>query len=515
MKKAVIYCRVSSDRQVREGHGLDGQESSCRKYAEMKGYEVAKVFRDEGISGGTIDRPGIQELIDYLAAKGGKNKEMVVIVDDLKRLARDVIGHLQLHKLIRSHHGVLESPSHTFEESPEGSFVETLLAATAQLEREQNKRQVIRRMKARLEAGYWSFDNPPGYRYESVEGHGRLLVPDEPKASLIREALEGFASGRFLTLTEVRDFLASKDFTHRGQKGSVYVEQIKRLITRVLYAGYVEYPKWGIALRKGHHQPLIDMETYERIQERLSGRRKPRIRKDIHDDFPLRGFVLCAGCERPFTASWSKGRNKRFGYYRCITQGCPCQDKSVRMEKMTKEFEALLKPLNPRPNILKVLTHEMMVHWESNIIDVDAINKRRAEKQKDVENDIKFFTDRLKETRTPALVHVYEEKILELDAERTRLGEKVMPKKKPDFDFGTALNGAMAFISEPYTMWKTGDLSQRRLVLRMVFEEPLVYDMATGFGTAKFSLPINLACIMELDALEVVEMPGIEPGSNV
>lgn len=56
MKKAVIYCRVSSDKQVREGNGLAGQEKRCRDYAHYHNYDVEKVFRDEGISGGIIER---------------------------------------------------------------------------------------------------------------------------------------------------------------------------------------------------------------------------------------------------------------------------------------------------------------------------------------------------------------------------------------------------------------------------------------------------------------------------
>ena len=113
MKKALIYWRVSSKRQAEEGHGLDGQESSCRKYADTNEYSVTKVFKDEGVSGGTIDRPGIDAMLDYLETKASEDNQYVVIVDDLKRLARDVVGHIQLRKLIRSSHGILESPSHT------------------------------------------------------------------------------------------------------------------------------------------------------------------------------------------------------------------------------------------------------------------------------------------------------------------------------------------------------------------------------------------------------------------
>src|SRR3569833_18338 len=46
---------------------------------------------------------------------------------------------------------------------------------------------------------------------------------------------------------------------------------ITRLLTRSVYAGYVEAPTWGVSLRKGHHNPLISLQTYERIQERLHG----------------------------------------------------------------------------------------------------------------------------------------------------------------------------------------------------------------------------------------------------
>ena len=64
--KAVVYCRVSSEKQVKEGNGLDSQEHRCRDYAKSLGMEVDCVFRDEGISGGLFDRPAMLSLIKYL-----------------------------------------------------------------------------------------------------------------------------------------------------------------------------------------------------------------------------------------------------------------------------------------------------------------------------------------------------------------------------------------------------------------------------------------------------------------
>src|SRR5919201_129520 len=127
MPKAIIYCRVSSDRQVKEGHGLDGQELRCRQFAKVHGYEVAAVFRDEGVSGGLIDREGMQALLDFLDTHG-RESEWVVLIDDIKRLARDLIGHFTLRKAIQSRGARLESPSHKFGTEPEEVFVESIMA---------------------------------------------------------------------------------------------------------------------------------------------------------------------------------------------------------------------------------------------------------------------------------------------------------------------------------------------------------------------------------------------------
>src|SRR5207253_3547939 len=132
--------------------------------------------------------------------------------------ARDLIGHFTLRKAIQSRGATLESPSHKFGNGPEEIFVESIMAATAELERNQNKRQVRNRMQARLEAGYWPFYPPPGYAYAKIPGHGKLIVPVEPTAGIIREALEGFASGRFATMADVQRFLQDKGFEHRRER---------------------------------------------------------------------------------------------------------------------------------------------------------------------------------------------------------------------------------------------------------------------------------------------------------
>lgn len=133
-KKCLIYCRVSSQRQVNEGHGLDSQEVHCHEYAKSQGYEIVETFRDEGESGGLFDRTGMKQLLSYLEEHRVESEKIVVIFDDLKRFARDTEIHFALKKEIYGRNGTVESPNFKFEDTPDGKFVETVLAAHAELD---------------------------------------------------------------------------------------------------------------------------------------------------------------------------------------------------------------------------------------------------------------------------------------------------------------------------------------------------------------------------------------------
>ncbi|MCJ8335707.1 MAG: hypothetical protein MJH10_15950 [Epibacterium sp.] len=75
--------------------------------------------------------------------------------------------------------------------------IETTMAAQGALERKPNGRQVAQKMKARMQNGYCVHTAPVGYRCKTVQGHGKLLTLDEPMASVVKEAFEGFCDGSF------------------------------------------------------------------------------------------------------------------------------------------------------------------------------------------------------------------------------------------------------------------------------------------------------------------------------
>ncbi len=92
-KKIIGYCRVSTDNQKDEGT-IDLQRQALKEYADAKGYELVKIFEDEGVSGGLEDRAGLAELFSFLEDKENKGVEAVLIFK-LDRLARDL--YIQEH----------------------------------------------------------------------------------------------------------------------------------------------------------------------------------------------------------------------------------------------------------------------------------------------------------------------------------------------------------------------------------------------------------------------------------
>lgn len=292
MSIAVIYTRVSSKAQLKKGDGLASQEQRCREFAAFKGHEVTQVFRDEGVSGGVTDRPAIKAMLTWLRKNQGQ--EPVVLIDDISRIARGIEAHWKLRAAIGSVGAKLESPSIEFGDDSDSQLVENMLASVSQHQRQKNGEQVVNRMKARLLNGYYAFWVPTGYRYERVKGHsGKMIVRDEPTASLIKEALEGFATGRFQTQAEVKRFLEPHPVFLRDQNGAIHPQRIKNMLTNKIYAGYYEYKPWGVKLTQGKHEPLISWETCQRIQDRLKDKATAPQRADNAAEFPLRGFVTC------------------------------------------------------------------------------------------------------------------------------------------------------------------------------------------------------------------------------
>ena len=508
---ALLYARVSSKKQVKQGHGLESQETRLREFAKFKGYRVVDVYTDD-LTGKVSARGGIQSLLAHLVRHKDKRR-FVVLIDDITRFARSVRAHEDLRDAIIAAGGIIESPSVEFGHDADSRMIEYVLATMSQHHREKNAEQTVNRMRARLMNGYWCFQPPVGYAHEKVEGHGKLIVRDEPIAAIIQEALEGFAAGRFETQSEVKRFLESQpDFPKDLPDGRIRYQRVNELLRRVVYAGMVEAPDWNVGLREGKHEGLISLETYRKIQCRLEAGAKAPARKDINKDFPLRGFVVCGGCEKPLTACWSTSKTgKKHPYYSCYNRGCESYRKSIRRDLIEGDFEELLSQLGPSRRLVDLTGAMFKKAWSARLRQADKLQASLRREIADLERQVEQLVDRVVDAASPSDATAYERRIAKLEQDKLVAAEKLRTGPGPARPFGEMFELAMRFFLNPWKLWTSGPLHHRRMVLKLAFAKRLPYCRETGFSNPIFSLPFNMLTTTDSGKCKMARSRGLEP----
>ncbi len=338
-----------------------------------------------------------------------------------------------------------------------------------------------------------------------------MLVRDEPVASVDKEALEGYASGRFETQGEVKCFLDSSVHFPKDKKGKVHPQRVIELLNRVLYAGYIDVEKWNIRLHPAKHEPLISFETFQAIQKRLNGQAKAPVRKDLQEDFPLRGFVTCACCNKPMTACYSSGRNGKYPYYLCSTKGCEDYRKSIRKETMEKEFEALLMQLRPSQNLFYMASEMFKDLWEDQGRFAQKEGVSMKVEVRTIERKVDQFLDRIIGSHNSTAITRYEDEITKLEEQKITLNEKIKNCGRPLKSFDESFRTAMNFLASPCFLWSSDRLEDKRTVLRLVFAEKLPYQRNEGFRTAQTSLPFRVLEGLKEGNYDLARPTGVEP----
>ncbi len=150
--RGIIYTRVSSDEQV-QGTSLDDQERRCREYCKERGIEIARIFREEGASAKSTSRKAFLEAIQY--CKDNKGKVDAFIVYKIDRFSRKVEDYVLVKRTLLEQGTSIVSISEPTGSNPTEKYLETLLAATAELDNDLRRLRCSSGMEARVQGGIW------------------------------------------------------------------------------------------------------------------------------------------------------------------------------------------------------------------------------------------------------------------------------------------------------------------------------------------------------------------------
>ena len=471
---------------------------------------LVALFPDDVTGGGDyMKRPGMVALLAFLDAQ--PDERFVVIFDDLKRFARDTVFHLQLRQALDERGAIVECLNFKFENTPEGNFIETIMAAQGELEREQNRWQVIQKMRARVDQGYWLFNPPIGYRFKKDPDGGKIIAPKEPNASIIREALEGYASGRFDSAADVTRFFNAHPSILAERKSAHRAKFAFDVLRQPLYAGYMTIKKWNLHMLPAKHERLISLETYQKIQDRLDGKSYKPARPHVHEDFPMRHFVSCSSCNTAMTSAWSKGRSKMYGYYVCQQKECERKGKSIRKERIEEDFAVIAKKLTPRPQLLAVAKAMFRKIWDARLDSLKRQHSTSLVQATAIEEKITKLVDRIVNATNERVIAAYEKEIDVLEKQKRDLANKASEPLEPAQPFETAFQAAMQFLTMPWKLWESGEFSKQRLLLKLALPKALPYCPQNGFSNHEFSLPFKVLGGMNMQKNKMVEPRGVEP----
>ena len=317
MKRATIYLRVSSSGQVgrafsTEGYSIEMQRETCQRRARELEYEIVGEYVDYGQSARAANRPLFQELLTRIRTAQDVD---AVIVFNVSRFARNMYDDVTLTvELERLGVSVLSATEH-FDDSPFGKRMRRYLAADAEFYSEDLSVKAKGGLHKKARHGGTPGPAPIGYLnvHRTIEGiHVRLVEPDPDRAPHLTWAFTAFATGAY-TLDTLHAALRERGFvtrqTAKYRAKPISRSHLARLLRNLYYIGIVRY---GGVEYEGRHQPLIDKDTFSRVQAILDAHSHAKERDRKHHHY-LKGSLICERCDSPLT--FVRARGKKGGIY--------------------------------------------------------------------------------------------------------------------------------------------------------------------------------------------------------
>ena len=145
--------------------------------------------------------------------------------------------------------------------------------------------------------------------------------------------------------------------------------------------GEIEFLDWGISSVNGRHESIINLDLFEKVQNRLSSNRQRSHRRINMKEFPLKGDVICGKCKTKLVASFSKGRSAYYPYYRCKTSlsKCDTKPKNLSRDNLHSQFLELLDNAKIDKKILKMaekLIEDTFEEKSNQLNGIQSNNKR-------------------------------------------------------------------------------------------------------------------------------------------
>lgn len=242
---AAIYVRVSTQDQAQHGFSLDAQQDSLQNYAKALGYEIFKIYRDEGKSAKDLKRPEMQQMLKD--AESGKFQAIFIYkLDRFSRSIKDLILTIDQLKTWGIDFISLQDKIETA--SASGKLMFHIISAFAEFERNIIGDRTKFGMERKAKEGGFITKAPKGYKLLNKE-----LVIDEEQSEEVKKIFEEYLN-------------SSISLTQLAKKYGMTTSGIIKLLKNTTYIGKVKFAEQE---SQGAHGAIISKELFDKVQEKL------------------------------------------------------------------------------------------------------------------------------------------------------------------------------------------------------------------------------------------------------
>ena len=386
--KGIIFARVSTDRQEKEGLSLEEiQLPKMREYAKEKDIEVVAEYAIGETGGGYKERKKFNEMIEFLKKRKDVSEVIAFRVDRITRNFKDAVAMNDIMQQYDKHIHCIDENLVLHRDSPARDLSMWNMKVFIGQEYLNRVREDGNNTKySKLEHGELPWGAPYGYEYKIVSEKPRVktVAPKEPEATIVKRVHSLYSTGAYSCFSLAKAM--NKEYGTRFVKSRIH-----ELLTDRFYIGQILDKKTG-NLYSHIYETIIDEALFEKNQSILLGHSNHRRR---YGGVPsaYRGLITCAECGCTITPEAKTKKQKNGNVHHYMYYHCSNGKKA----------------------------HEKLINMPENLID---------EKIKEVLRGLQIPKERLEELRKDiddahkAKNEFYDEQSKEISAKRTELSNR-------------------------------------------------------------------------------------------
>jgi site-specific DNA recombinase len=508
MKQVIGYIRISGRDQ--SNFSLPGQEDAVQKFCRVNDYELLSIYKDNGASARSFDRPDWANLHDFV--KKHFNKIDFLVLSKYDRFSRNLNEALSQIELFENTYKILivsaTEPITLHRDSPYYFKFRTDYLTGAHLERLVISERTKRGVRDANLKGRWVNNAPFGYiNSRDDKGIPGILLIDEQKAAVIKNMFTMIYNGK--SIPEVRKWALENGYKNQSKFS------INRTLTNIVYTGKMKVNKFydePETIVNGLHSPIISEDLFFAVGRILSPAKQHRSSK-LSSYFFLRGIVACVDCDKNFTAAFSKGKTIKVGYYFCIRD----RRNNYNSSKMHQNFYKILDNLSFPDEVLSSLKKAVILKYdEYNNDRIKSIfsNERQLSELLNKSHSLeeKYLSDQVDKELYQKWKGIYVTDIAAIKA-------ILLDLKKPMSDLRKSIENNLHLLNNLSWLFDAATIEQKHTFLKLVFERGLRFDgvsFRTHYILPLFASKLNTLADLGLlqyegDREELIKIAGCSP----